>query len=101
MVQKYDSDEKAREVFNEFGENLAAFLTLWLKKFETESLIIGGNISKAYDLFSQRFKEELLNQGVDIKIGVSKLKEEAALIGSARLLDASYYKSIKLSLAKM
>lgn len=101
IAERYDADNSAKEVFTEFGINLAEFLSPWLKNFSTESLIIGGNISKAYNLISPSFENELKKQGISLTIDVSKLKEEAALVGSARLLDSKYYEIIKASLAMM
>lgn len=101
IADRYHTDENAKSVFDEFAINLAEFLSPWFKKFKTESLIIGGNISRAFNLFYPKFREELAKQGIEIEIGVSELKEEAALIGSARLLDDNYYEIIKPSLAKM
>lgn len=91
----------AMEVFTEFGTNLGKFLVPLLSRFRADALVIGGNIAGAYHLFGDLFERTVLNQGLVINIGLSELKEDAALIGSARLLDENFYKRIKPLLSKM
>ncbi|NJO91093.1 MAG: ROK family protein [Chloroflexia bacterium] len=46
-------DGNAAVTFKQFGENLADFLSPWIKKAGVDTLIIGGNISKAHVLFEE------------------------------------------------
>ncbi|TRX53361.1 ROK family protein [Fulvivirga sp. M361] len=85
---------QANNIFLEFADNLASFLMPWLKKFEPEVLVMGGNIMKAADLFLPALKG-LINCDVQVDIEISELMEEAAMIGSARLLDDDYWHKIK------
>jgi len=94
-------DTAAKEVFDEFGENLGSFLSPWLSKFGAEVLVIGGNISYAYDLFGQKFESSLKNGGCNIKVDISGLKEDAALLGSAYLFDDSFWKAVQHALPLM
>ncbi|HNX66158.1 MAG TPA: ROK family protein [Bacteroidales bacterium] len=94
-------DAAAKEVFDEFGENLGSFLSPWLIKFGAEVLVIGGNISYAYDLFGERFENRLKAEGCNIKVEISGLKEDAALLGSAYLLDDSFWKAVQHALPLM
>lgn len=95
------SDPSAMQVFNEFGDNLGGFLAPWLIKFGAEVLVIGGNISHAYNLFGGSFEKRLEDSGCSIKIAISELKEDAALLGSAYLLDTSFWKSVQHALPLM
>ncbi len=95
------SDPLAMEVFTEFGSNLGEFLLPVLSRFRAETLVIGGNITGAYHLFGDHFEQSLQRLGVKITVGLSELKEDAALIGSARLLDENFYFRVKPLLAKM
>ncbi|HBZ19496.1 MAG TPA: ROK family protein, partial [Bacteroidales bacterium] len=45
------TDKIVMDLFTEFGTNLGIFLAPWLKKFKAEIVVVGGNISHAYDLF--------------------------------------------------
>ncbi len=50
------SDTAVRALFDKFGKNLGSFLSPWLLRFGAEILVIGGNISHAYDLFGPAFE---------------------------------------------
>ncbi|TFH50389.1 MAG: ROK family protein [Bacteroidia bacterium] len=92
---------EAKAVFDEFGQNLGRFLSPWLNKFSAEILVIGGNISFAYDLFGPVFEEELWAAGCETQVSISALKEDAALLGSAYLLNEEFWKAVKPALAQM
>jgi glucokinase len=94
-------DPAVKAIFNEFGENLGLFLTPWLIKFGVEVLVIGGNISNAYDLFAEKFESKLKLARCKTHIEISGLKEDAALLGSAYLLDESFWKAIQHALPLM
>ena len=52
-------NNKAKQTFECFGEDLGKFLKPYLKKFDAEVLVIGGNIAKAYVHFGPALKREL------------------------------------------
>jgi glucokinase len=95
------SDSVVMDLFADFGENLAHFLAPWLKGFGAEVLVIGGNISHAYNLFGKAFEKGLLSEDCTTRVALSKLKEDAALIGSAYLLDDNFWKSVQHALPLM
>jgi glucokinase len=90
-----------KAIFDTFGENLGLFLAPWLIKFGAEVLVIGGNISNAYDLFAEKFDGKLKSAGCKTHIEISGLKENAALLGSAYLLDDSFWKAVQYALPLM
>ncbi len=77
------------------------FLAPWIKKFQAEIIVIGGNISETLGMYGDILEGKLPENGVDTRIARSGLKENAAMIGSARMLDEDYFEKIKLLLAKM
>ncbi|RPH31941.1 MAG: ROK family protein [Bacteroidales bacterium] len=91
----------AQQLFNDFGRNLGQFLGPWLKLFDADGLVIGGNVSKAYNLFEFSLNEKLRKSNTDTKVVLSKLKEDAALIGCAHLIQHDYYNRLEPLLAKM
>ena len=95
------SDVRAKDLFIEYGSNMGQFLGPWLKRFNAEILVIGGNVVSAYSLFGPSFEQKLKELNVPTKIAISNLREDAAIIGSARLIDSEYYKKIKPVLPKM
>jgi glucokinase len=95
------ADKTVMDLFADFGDNLAIFLAPWLKGFEAEILVIGGNISHAYNLFGDVFEERLKKENCKSMVALSKLKEDAALMGSAYLLDDDFWKSVQHALPLM
>lgn len=95
------TNPKAKSLLEEYGSNMGVFLGPWLKSFGAELLVIGGNVTGAYYLFGTAFKGELERQGVEVEIALSSLKEDAAIIGSARMLDDTYFKQIEQVLPLM
>lgn len=95
------SDKIVSDLFTDFGDNAALFLAPWLKKFKAEILIIGGNISHAYSLFGDVFESRLKKENCNCEVALSKLKEDAALLGSAYLLDDDFWNSVQHALPLM
>ncbi len=80
-----EGDIKALSLFKLFGENLADCLAPHLKNFESEVIILGGNIAEAYEFFKPSLLEGLQVRNVKTDVKVSKLKESAAMLGAAAL----------------
>lgn len=98
LCELVDVDPNASKVFHDFGTRLADFINPYIEEFEAEVLVFGGNISKAFEFFGPALKEELSGIG---DIYVSEFGEEAAIIGSALLLDENYYVEIEDTLKLM
>ena len=101
LAELVSSDKIVSDLFNDFGENAGLFLAPYLKKFKAEILVIGGNISHAYALFGNVFENRLKKEGYTGEVAISTLKEDAALLGSAYLLDDSFWKSVQHALPLM
>ena len=95
------NDKVATGIFIDFGICAAQFLAPWLKKFNADILVIGGNISNSYNLFGKVFETTLRDKNCNTKIVVSQIKDEAALLGSAYLFNDSFWNSIQYSLPLM
>ncbi len=95
------SDKIVSDLFTDFGDKLGLFLAPWLKKFKAEIIVIGGNISYAYSLFGDVFEDRLKKENCNCEVALSKLKEDAALLGSAYLLDDDFWKSVQHALPLM
>ena len=95
------SDQIVMDLFTDFGDNLALFLSPWLTGFGAEILVIGGNISHAYNLFGDVFESRLKKENCTARVALSKLKEDAALMGSAYLLDDNFWISVQHALPLM
>ncbi len=101
IAEKAKTDEAARELFREYGTGLGKFLAPWLQKFEPEIIVIGGNVTGAYDIFGPYLEEELLRDNASVPVELSSLKEDAAMIGSSRLIIDSYFVKVEPLLALM
>jgi len=101
LSEMASSDNIVADIFTEFGNELGLFLAPWLKKFKAEILVIGGNISYAYYLFGDVFEERLKKENCTCKVSLSTLKEDAALFGSAYLLNDDFWKSVQHALPLM
>ncbi len=82
---KTSEDPCVNSLFIEFGKNLGHVLLYYAQKHSCETIVIGGNIIKAWELFFDETKSilSLLQKPVSIKKAV--LGEEGALIGAASL----------------
>lgn len=81
----YDTDTAAKELFREYGTRFARFASDVMGRFGSRTLVIGGNISRAWPLFSGAAREEFLKLGFDAEVVVSQLLDKAALAGAASL----------------
>lgn len=92
---------EVKEIFSEFGTGLGGFLAPWLIRFGAEIMVIGGNISHSFNLFGPAMENTLRREGCDTIIAISELKEDAALLGSAYLLDDDFWKAVQPALPLM
>ncbi|MDE3743178.1 ROK family protein [Maribacter polysaccharolyticus] len=93
--------EDSRKVFDEFGSNMAEFMIPFIKDFKAEILVMGGNVSKASDLFLPVLKKELEKAGAPLEFEVSTLLEDAAIIGSAKLFVNDFWNVVKNELPEI
>jgi glucokinase len=101
IAERTLEDQEAVEVFNEFGTNLGDFLGPVIGRFGAEVLVIGGKVSEAYNLFGKNLVDSLKRQNLHIQISISGLKENAAILGSARLVEEGFWQKIKPLLSQM
>jgi glucokinase len=101
IADRIDIDPNAKEVFKEYGQNMGEFLAPWLLKFGTQALVMGGNITGAYNLFGPFLENALIKNRAKVQIHISDHMEDAAILGSARMFDPIFWERIKPLLAKM
>ena len=88
-------DKAAQDIFHDFGKRLGEFLVQWVVDFKTECIVIGGNIALSLPIFYENMNDILEKYNCEIKM--AELFEDAAIAGSARLLDDNFYSRINLS----
>lgn len=101
LAEKIDSDNTANALFEDFGLKLGQFLKPWIRKFEIQMLVIGGNISNAYPHFEESLNDYLKNEQLEMQVAPSEMKEIASFIGSATMVDDTYYHQVRPLLKKM
>ncbi|NII27272.1 ROK family protein [Pseudoflavitalea sp. X16] len=83
LVSLIPDDPRIKDIFKEFGQNLAAFLTTFIRDNNPEVVVIGGNISKSAEWFVATVEEALLAQSIDIPVRIARLGENAHIMGAA------------------
>ena len=101
LAEKAATDQIAINLFREFGDNLGSFLAPFLIKFNAEIVVIGGNISYAYNFFGDIFEKRLKQEECNCRVALSELKEDAARLGAAFLMDDKFWKDIQHALPLM
>ncbi len=61
-----NNHQKAKEVFNTFGQNLGEVLSTYINSFQPEAIVIGGQIAKSKDLFIDKLYEEIEDKSIVI-----------------------------------
>jgi glucokinase len=85
IAERFNSDTHAEEAFAVFGRNLGEVLISRYAKQSPEVILIGGNISKAWNCFIPYVKQVFDQQNISFELKPAILGEEAALIGGACL----------------
>jgi glucokinase len=101
LAELASSEIQVMDLFTDFGDNAGIFLAPYLNKFHAGILVIGGNISHAYNLFGEVFENRLKTENCDCEVAISTLKEDAALIGSAYMLNDDFWKAVQHALPLM
>jgi len=76
-------DERAREAFHDLAVSLGRFLEPWLRSFAATRLVVGGSISRAWDLLEPGLRGALAGVA-GLEPAPAALVDDAALIGAAR-----------------
>ncbi len=81
IAEKALDSQIAKNIFDEFGDNLGEFLTPILADFETSHLILGGNVTKSFELFRTSFAARL-DSNLPVVL-VANNAENSAILGVA------------------
>lgn len=82
LIEAYDSDPIARQLMEEFAQNLGDFILEFVKIHYPEVIIMGGNIAEGSAYFFPQIEAKLAKHTRPIVLTKSALNERAALIGS-------------------
>ena len=100
IIEKYvkKNDEKAIQIYNDFGENLGIVLSHIVNMIDPEIITIGGGLSKAFECYKDKMSSTLQKFSPsfninNITISPSILRGESTMIGASLMV-----KKNKLSL---
>ncbi|WP_165806553.1 ROK family protein [Chitinophaga parva] len=83
IAMRAADDGAARQLFSEFGGNLAEFFSLL--EVPPALALLGGNITNSYFLFGPALEAALQQYGIPTQIKLASLGEAAPLYGAAAL----------------
>lgn len=81
----YEGVARAKETFRSFGVHLANALAPTLHDFRPDALILGGKISKSFDLFAEAARQKLVVLEHPPKLLRAEHIDEAALLGAGQV----------------
>lgn len=87
LSEKITEDSRIQKLFVEFGKNLGEVLCSYTQKHSCETIVIGGNISNAWELFFPETKNILNTLSKNVVVKKALLGEEGALTGAASLWE--------------
>lgn len=76
----------AKEVFENLGELIGSFMRPIVSDFDADCLLMGGQISNAFDLFEHSLKKELFKSKKDLDIRKASDLDRSPILGAASLL---------------
>lgn len=76
----FAGDQKAQEVYRRFGQTLQESITPFLDKFQPELILLGGQITKSWELFGQPLEETCRERG--IHCALSQDTSRSAFLGA-------------------
>jgi len=79
-------DQRACTLFENWGSQMAECLNPWLSLFGVDTIVLGGNIAKAWDLFVPSLQRGI---GENIRVNPAELGEAAQMLGAALIEQES------------
>ncbi|NML71389.1 ROK family protein [Chryseobacterium sp. RP-3-3] len=76
-------EEIQNKMFDDYADSFAEFIVKYVKNYDPEVLVIGGNIAKVYPYFKKRLNQHLEEHKINLPIKISAIFEDAAILGAA------------------
>lgn len=89
------NDEVGSMVFNEFAENLGAFLLPYVLGFKCRVIILGGSIAKAHNYFLPQVINYLKANDIEINVVILTNTEKENIIGASYLFKDNYWEKLE------
>ena len=72
-----------KKIFDDYADSFADFIVQYVRNYNPEVLVIGGNIAKVYPYFKKRLNQHLEEHKINLPIKISAIFEDAAILGAA------------------
>lgn len=95
------NNEYTFKIFDEFAQNLSEFLTPYLKRFNPDVLILGGNIAKSSHLFLTKIQQHFIQNKCTTNVEIKTETEKSIILGAALLFDPKVSTKILRQLPKV
>lgn len=95
------NDKITFRIFDEFGDNLGDFLIPYLKEFNLDLLVIGGNIARSHHLFLPRTYQIFKNNNCFSVIEIVEETDRSIIIGASFLFHPELKPKIQKSLPNL
>lgn len=82
LFEKSGTDSFAKQVFEEFGQNISTVMEDFVETYTPQAIIFGGNIAQASSQFFPAIEKQLANYTPKIVLKKTVLHEYAALMGA-------------------
>ncbi len=100
MAADARQNEVVREVFAEYGANLAAIVAPWARGFGAETIMLGGRIAGAFDLFAPTLRQGLAACDMAIPILIHENTEDAAIVGAGQMFTPAFWAEARTRLPR-
>ena len=94
LADRFAYSPKVRNIFDEFGDNLAELLAPWIESFGPELLVFGGNVSKSLPFFRSALDQKIRKLGCRPGVVGSRLMDEAAILGCTKVFEEQCWEEI-------
>jgi glucokinase len=71
------------QIFADYADSFGEFIVKYVRNYDPEVLVIGGNIAKVYPYFKSRLNQHLQEHKINLPIKISAIFEDAAILGAA------------------
>ncbi len=88
-IRARGGDARAREAFAQLARALGELTAPWLESFDATCLVVGGSISRSWDLIEEPLTDVLGGLDALEQIAPAARVDEAALLGAARHVDGA------------
>lgn len=95
------NDRNTTKIFHEFAQNMSEFMLSYLKKFDADLFMLGGNIAKSHHLFLPEVTRYWKENNIDITVTTVENTEMANIIGASYLFKEGFWDKVKDNLPRL